>query len=231
MADISDLIILHKKPHELTRDYALRCLEYNISNLHLKPGQFVSEQIICQKLGVSRTPVREAFSKLANEALLVIYPQIGTCVSLIDSRQVQEARFTRWIIEKAIIEIACQIRTEEDLVWLKENLEHQKDLLSCHDYEGFLELDNLFHQKFFEICKMELTRVLIQSLLVHFDRVRALYLIEMDFQRTIKEHESILEALQAQDKKKAVEAIDLHLTQVLTDMDVLSARFPQFFVS
>lgn len=231
MTDLLDFIVLPRNPHELTRDYALRCLEYNISNVRLKPGQFVSEQIICEQLGVSRTPVREAFSRLANEALLVIYPQIGTSVALIDPAQVHEARFTRLVIEKAVIEIACTARTDADLLWLESNLTQQKALIDCHDYVGFLELDNRFHRKLFSIGNMELTRNLIQGLLVHFDRVRALYLRDMDFHRTISEHELILDAMRTKDCKAAVETIELHLTRVLTDMDVLSKRYPEFFVS
>lgn len=231
MNELSDFIVLPRNPHELTRDYALRCLEYNISTVRLKPGQFVSEQIICEQLGVSRTPVREAFSRLANEALLVIYPQIGTCVAPIDPAQVQEARFTRLIIEKAVIEIACTARTDEDLLWLETNLTNQKALVDCHDYVGFLELDNLFHRKLFSISNMELTRTLIQGLLVHFDRVRALYLRDMDFQRTIGEHEMILASLQRRDCAAAVAKIELHLTRVLTDMDALTKRYPEYFVA
>jgi len=231
MTDLPDFIVLSRNPHELTRNYALRCLEYNISNVRLKPGQFVSEQIICEQLGISRTPVREAFSRLANEALLVIYPQIGTSVALIDPAQVQEARFTRLIIEKAVIEIACTTRTDADLLWLETNLTKQKALVDCHDYVGFLELDNLFHRKLFTISNMELTRTLIQGLLVHFDRVRALYLRDMDFQRTISEHEVILSAMQNKDCPSAVTSIDLHLSRVLTDMDVLSNRYPEYFVA
>ncbi|HKM07254.1 MAG TPA: GntR family transcriptional regulator, partial [Sphaerochaeta sp.] len=183
------------------------------------------------QLGVSRTPVREAFSRLANEALLVIYPQIGTCVAPIDPAQVQEARFTRLIIEKAVIEIACNARTDEDVAWLEVNLAKQKALVDCHDYVGFLELDNLFHRRLFTISNMELTRNLIQGLLVHFDRVRALYLRDMDFQRTIGEHEMILSALQKKDCTEAVAVIELHLTRVLTDMDALTKRYPEYFVS
>lgn len=103
MEDSSAILVLERQERELTRDFALRCLEYNISHLHLKPGQFLSEQSVCEQLGLSRTPIREAFSKLANEMLVIIYPQVGTCVAPIRQELVQEARYTRWLLECGII--------------------------------------------------------------------------------------------------------------------------------
>jgi len=144
---------------------------------------------------------------------------------------VQEARFTRWVLEKAVIERVCKWRTLVDLAWLKQNLQEQKDLIASHDFTGFLDLDNLFHKKFFEIGKAELTRTLVQGLLVHFDRVRLLYLKDMDWKRTIAEHEEIVSAIEQGDTEKAVSAMDIHLTQVLADMDVLSKIYPEYFVS
>jgi len=231
MDDSSALLVLEREPRELTRDYALRCLEYNISHLHLKPGQFLSEQSVCEQLGLSRTPIREAFSKLANEMLVIIYPQVGTCVALIRQELVQEARFTRWLLECGIIKKVVAQRTTEDLRWFEWSLECQNDIVNSEDSVRFLELDNEFHKKFFEITRMTLTRSLVQGLLVHFDRVRLLYLQDMDWNRTIKEHTIIYDAIKASDADAAYKALDIHLGRVLTDMDILSKKYPRYFKS
>ncbi len=231
MESNSALKVLEREAHELTRDYALRCLGYNICNLYLKPGQFVSEQSICEQLGISRTPVREAFTKLASEKLVVIYPQIGTCVAPISAEYVQEARFTRWLLERAVVEKVCSMRKEEDLCWLEENLASQHDILNSRDSERFLELDNQFHQKLFAIAKMSLTMSLIHGLLVHFDRVRLLYLKDLDWNRTIREHETIFLAIKEQNGEGAADTMDLHLSRVLEDMNILSKRYPQYFMA
>lgn len=229
MEDSSAILVLERQPRELTRDFALRCLEYNISHLHLKPGQFLSEQSVCEQLGLSRTPIREAFSKLANEMLVIIYPQVGTCVAPIRQELVQEARYTRWLLECGIIKKVVEQRTEEDVRWLQWSLESQKDIIVSRDSERFLEYDNQFHKKFFEIANMTLTRSLVQGLLVHFDRVRLLYLQDMDWNRTIKEHTVILDAIRASEADAAYKALDVHLGRVLTDMDILSKRYPEYF--
>ena len=59
------LEILPKNKRETAREYVTRVLKYNIVNLNLKPGQAISENEIAELLGVSRTPVREAFLELA----------------------------------------------------------------------------------------------------------------------------------------------------------------------
>lgn len=223
------LLVLEREPRELTRDYALRCLEYNISNLHLKPGQFLSEQLVCEQLGLSRTPIREAFSKLANEMLVVIYPQIGTYVAQIRQDLVQEARFARWLLECGVIKRVVEQRTNEDLRWFEWSLERQKEIAQTGDPEQFLKVDNEFHKKFFEISQMTLTRSLVQGLLVHFDRVRLLYLKDMDYTRTIGEHTVIYDAIKSSNADAAHRALDLHLSRVLEDMDVLSKKYPQYF--
>ncbi len=229
MEDSSAILVLERQPRELTRDFALRCLEYNISHLHLKPGQFLSEQSVCEQLGLSRTPIREAFSKLANEMLVIIYPQVGTCVAPIRQDLVQEARYTRWLLECGIIKKVVQQRTEEDVRWLQWSLDCQIDIVASRDSERFLEFDNEFHKKFFEISRMTLTRSLVQGLLVHFDRVRLLYLQDMDWNRTIQEHTILLDAIKTYDAETAYKALDVHLGRVLTDMDILSKRYPQYF--
>ncbi len=82
------LEILPKNKRETAREYVTRVLKYNIVNLNLKPGQAISENEIAELLGVSRTPVREAFLELAKASIVEVYPQKGTYISLIDMEMV-----------------------------------------------------------------------------------------------------------------------------------------------
>lgn len=70
-----------KAPHETVREYAYRVLYQNIMTLKLPPGTAMSEQELSGVLNVSRTPVREAFIRLAEKGLLEVLPQRGTFVS------------------------------------------------------------------------------------------------------------------------------------------------------
>ena len=75
------LILIEKEPQETVREYAYRVLYQNIMTLKLPPGTAMSEQELSGILQVSRTPVREAFIRLAQKGLLEVLPQRGTFVS------------------------------------------------------------------------------------------------------------------------------------------------------
>ena len=81
--------------HESAKSYVLRVLIDNIINTRLAPGEKLNEPELCEKLGVSRTPFREAELELAQRRLIEIRPKIGTYVSLIDAELVEEVRHLR----------------------------------------------------------------------------------------------------------------------------------------
>lgn len=109
-----------------TREQVYNMLKDQILSLKLPPGTNISEKEISIQFNVSRTPVRESFLKLSQEGLLSIYPQRGTFVSLIDLNLVEEARFMREHLEKAVIRLACQEFSEELINDLDMNLSMQK---------------------------------------------------------------------------------------------------------
>ena len=102
------LELREKEPHETVREYAYRVLYQNIMTLKLPPGTAMSEQELSGILKVSRTPVREAFIRLAQSGLLEVLPQRGTFVSKIHTEQLAEFRFFRVTLERGIMELACQ---------------------------------------------------------------------------------------------------------------------------
>ena len=101
------MYISDRLPKESARDFAFRTLRDNIVSLELKPGTLISENEIAMELGVSRTPVREAIIDLAKAGIIEILPQRGSYVSLIDPNMVEESRFVRKTLDKAVIELAC----------------------------------------------------------------------------------------------------------------------------
>ena len=78
-------------------------LRHAIVTLRLRPGQSLSEQGVAHQLRTSRTPVREAFIKLAEAGLFEVLPQRGTFVRKISVRAVKDARFVREAIELAVL--------------------------------------------------------------------------------------------------------------------------------
>ena len=163
-------------PRETGRDYALRVLKENIVNLEIAPGSQISENELSAALGISRAPIREALSELEKVKIVEIQPQKKTSVLLIDPALVEEARFMRSTLEDAVIGEVCMQRTEQDLFRLEENLTLQDLAFRSNALDQVMIKDNEFHRCFFEISRKPEIYQLMQTLQIHFDRVRNLTL-------------------------------------------------------
>lgn len=223
------LELLKRNKREYAREYVIRVLRHNIINLNLKPGQLVSENEIAEILGVSRTPVREAFIELSKSSLVEIYPQKGTCISPIDMDIVEESRFMRCVLEKAVVKLCCDILSDSDIANLEENIRLQESCVEHKDYERLLFLDNSFHEYLFKACNKKMTYSLIKSAMAQFDRVRILNFAEMDMKITVNEHKQILNAIKNKDKEMAEDLMEKHLTRVIFDMSYLMEKHPEYF--
>lgn len=222
--------VLEKLSGESMREYIIRVLKYNIIQFNLKPGQNISETEIAAQLGVSRTPVREAFIALSHESLLEVYPQKGTYISLIDLSLVEEARFLRLTVEKAIVRMACDLITPQYIEQLEENLHHQDFYLSSSNSPKLLELDNQFHRILFKTCKKERIFLLIESVNTHFNRIRMLRLTaSFKVDKIIAEHRELLSAIKEKDPEKLEKMIEIHLTGFKIEHGLLQEQYPNYF--
>lgn len=224
-----NIIVLERDINESIGDYAVRCLEYNIMTMNLVPGTFISEKIISEMLSISRTPIREAFSRLEKINLIEIYPQKGTMVSLIDTSIVEETSFMRMVFEKEIIKIVCKNIEEKDIKLINKNIEAYEKNINTHKLYELLKLDNEFHRILFFIADKKLTYNLIKDSIKHFNRVRIFNMLEMDRNRTLLEHKNILEYIREKNTKKLLPLIESHLTHVKDDMVFLKSKFPEYF--
>ena len=204
---------------ETAREYALRMLKENIISMELKPGAMVSENELAAQLGLSRTPVREALMDMAQYGLVDILPQRGSRISLIDYALVEEARFAREVLEVAILSIVCENVTEESLVQLRQNVRFQQ-LSQEPEMSGtfdLMELDNEFHRLLFHIAHKDNTVRMLEGMMAHFDRVRALSLSVVKDQKIISDHLAICDAIERRDVAAAQAVMTKHLSRVNVD--------------
>lgn len=220
---------MKREGKETAREYAFRVIKYNIISLELAPGSMVSENELAMEIGISRTPVREALIELSKLKVVEIYPQKGSCISLIDSELVEEARYVRLILEQAIVEMACDVATEESFLALEENLRLQEFYLQYPSKDKLLQLDNDFHQLLFEICKREFTYDLLGGMMTHFDRVRRLSLLVIKDTKNISDHRSLVEAIKNKDKVLAKDIITKHLSRYKVDEQELKEQYRSYF--
>lgn len=234
--NLKKVTVLQRKENEPIGDYASRVIEYNIINMFLAPGTFISEKIISEILNISRTPVREAFSRLEKINFIEIYPQKATRVSLIDINIIDEMSFMRRTLEKEIIKIVCNKRAEKDLELLNDNIDKYKKNIKNNDLYKLLDIDNNFHKILFLIDNKKLAYNIVKDSMKHLNRARIFNIIEMDKNetltnrnRTLKEHQDIFQAIKERNSKKAVSLIETHLTHVTEDLKLLKSKFPDYF--
>lgn len=218
-----------KKLHENVRSFAKRVLKSNIVNSTLYPGMSVSENEIANILGISRTPVREAFIELSEVEIIEILPQKGSRIALIDSDLVEEARFTRLVLEKEIIKLVCKNATDEDILKLEENVHLLEFYASKENSKMVFKTDNDFHKMLFSIAKKNRTYDMINRLTIHFDRVRGLSLETIDKNNIVFDHKSIANAISQRDIEKAITCMDKHLNRLNIDIHQIKEKFPNYF--
>lgn len=223
------MIVAPRLPRETARDYALRMLTHNIASLELKPGAMLSENELSSALGLSRTPIREALIDLSKTRIVEILPQRGSRIVLIDYRMVEESRFLRLVLEKAIIELACEAAPTLDFAPMEANLKLQRFSLQNQMRDRLMDLDNEFHREFFRLTDRMQTYRLLESMTLHFDRVRSLSLAAVKDQKIVGDHEVILQAVRAGDRENAVMLLQKHLERYQVDKQAIQEKFPDYF--
>ena len=226
---MSPLKLPERLPRETGRDYALRVLKENIVNLEIAPGSQISENELSAALGISRAPIREALSELEKVKIVEIQPQKKTSVLLIDPALVEEARFMRSTLEDAVIGEVCMQRTEQDLFRLEENLTLQDLAFRSNALDQVMIKDNEFHRYFFEISRKPEIYQLMQTLQIHFDRVRNLTLYTIIDRKILEEHKEIFRCIKERDVKNARIRLRAHLERVQVDSSVVRKAYPQYF--
>lgn len=212
-----------------SRDYVYQIVKKNILSLKLEPGTMISEKEIGDKLEVSRTPTREAFIKLAEEDLIVIYPQKGSFISLIDIDQVEEARFVRENMEVAVLKIACATFTERDIADLEALIAEQRIYSGHNNYEKMHDLDELFHETIFNKCSKQRTWSVIQQMLAHYKRFRNLLLaVYFDWETIIAQHARIVDSIRARDAEQAERELRQHVKSRFEKAELLQ-KYPNYF--
>ncbi len=225
-----DLLITNKKTTSSVKEYIYETLKQDIVEIKLKPGESITEKEVAGMFGVSRTPVREAFIKLAQEGLLEVYPQRGTKVSLIDLNRVEEARFMRENLEKAVIKLACQNFPSNLLFELRSNLNAQEFCAKEKKYLRLFHLDEEFHHIIFEGCSNGRLWFLINQINLDFNRTRVLKLSSnFNLNKIISQHQKILEAIVENEPIDGEKLIEEHLNQGDIGLQKLKLSFSSYF--
>ncbi|MEQ1954636.1 GntR family transcriptional regulator [Mesorhizobium sp. CN2-181] len=205
-------------------------LRHDIINGALQPGTQLSEQSLSQRFGVSRTPIREAMLRLAEEGLVIIYPQVGTFVTKIALSKVREAQFIREALECAAAGAAVQNATEEDDAILADIMRTQLRCADEGDYETFYLFDEKLHASIAAASGFPRLWTIALAEKVQLDRVRYLNMNSAaDLDALVAQHQAIVDAIAKRDKRAAEAATRRHLRDVFHSIEGLIAAHGSFF--
>ena len=200
---------------EVTDKYSLRGrvfhkLREDILNGKYKEHEELKEAAIGEELGVSRTPVREAFRQLELEGLIQIVPNKGAYVTGITSKDVKDIYMIRSSLEGMCARLATEHITKEQLEEIEENIY----LASFHASKGQMaELDNRFHHILYEACDSKMLQNLLQDFHQYVIRIRKKTLSTMERgMASNEEHRRIMEAIKAGNADEAEQLATLHMT-------------------
>lgn len=205
-------------------------LHDDILSLALPPGAMLSENDLAKGFGVSRTPVREALLRLADEGLVEIVPKSGTRVSLIPCAKLIEAMVIRRALEQVAVTKAAACARSSQLAGLHAAIKRQRAACAADDMQAFHLADEAFHAAIAEAAGYPGIWILVRQVKFHVDRFRRLTLPEAGrLERVIEEHERVAEALERRDAATALLAMDFHLDGLQLSLPEIRARNPDYF--
>ena len=196
------------------RDVVFNTLRSAILMGKLEPGERLMEIALANKLGVSRTPIREAIRKLELEGLVIMTPRKGAEVARITEKDLQDVLEVRESLEDLATDIACERITVEEIEDLKVKNEAFKDAVQNKkaDFSELAELDVAFHDVIFNASKNSRLIQILNNLREQMYRYRLEYLKNAEYyERLVKEHDLITEGVIRKDKQQVHKVMDKHI--------------------
>ena len=208
------------------RDVVFNTLRQAILRGELKPGERLLEIHLADKLGVSRTPIREAIRKLELEGLVIMIPRRGAVVAEITEKSLRDVLEVRRALEELAVKLACEKIGQEEIEELKMAAKEFEKALETGDVTVYAEADVKFHDIIYHTTDNQRLIQLLYNLREQMYRYRVEYLKREEVHETLlAEHNYIIEMLEKRDEKRAVEAVCAHIdNQVTTVADTIRTK-------
>jgi len=205
-------------------DWAYEEIRDAIIALRLQPGDALREAALAGRLGVSKTPVREALGRLEKEGLVETTSFKGAVVSSYSREDLIEIYQLRELLEGAAARAAAEGSTAEALDRLDWIVERSRELRTAGDLEALADLLGEFDDVVYAQVKNSRIAALIENLRAHLSRIGKLTeKIPGRVEASVEEHAMIVEALAAHDADEAERLIRMHIRSVLNDqLDAMS---------
>lgn len=206
-------------------------LHGKICSFEFKPFEKLSDKLISEELSVSRTPVRDALARLAENNLVDIIPQRGTRVSPLRRADLEKSQFLREALEISLLRRAISSPDRRELVEkMRREIILQKAYIETSNLDKLYASDNEFHGLIAGMSGVPSILGEIKRARIQMDRFRMLMVSGVDDMSVIVEqHTQITDAVEIGDLELAEKRMLNHLRRILEYVDEAMARFPEYF--
>ena len=206
------------------REEVYQSLKKSILHGKLKGGQRLIEEQLADQVGISRTPIREAFYKLERDELVTRLPKGGFAVREFTKEDVEEIFGIRSALESYAAYLATLHIAPDKISSLEKKLKESEDALEKGDDDKVVQLHTEFHDLLYKSCKSKKLAEIINSFRDYFYRYRsALLHIENGISTSNKDHRQMLEAMKKKNPRLAERLVRKHLARgkelVLREID------------
>ncbi|MBR2948908.1 MAG: GntR family transcriptional regulator [Lachnospiraceae bacterium] len=208
------------------RDVVFNTLRQSILTGELKPGERLMEIHLADKLGVSRTPIREAIRKLELEGLVTMIPRRGAEVAQITEKHLKDVLEVRRALDALTVELACERITQDELADLMDARDLFAKAIKTKDANKIAQADVAFHDIILIASRNDRLMQMLSNLSQQMYRYRLEYVKDDEhYDRLIEEHNIIFDAISRRDSKVGAEAIISHIdNQEKSIMRSIAAR-------
>ena len=194
------------------RDVVFNTLREAILKGELKPGERLMELQLAAKLGVSRTPIREAIRMLEQEGLAVTIPRKGAEVARMTEKDMEDVLQIRDALDELAASIACEQISEEELAELRHTMHEFEESTKTGDVKRIAEADVRFHDIIYHATRNVKLENMLNNLREQMYRYRLEYIKDADKRQILMvEHEHILKALTLRHIQEAKMAVREHI--------------------
>ena len=192
------------------REVVFHTLRKAIIQGELQPGERLMEVTLANKLGVSRTPVREAIRMLELEGLVVMIPRKGAEVAKITVRDLKDALEVRMAIDSLSVKLACERLDENDKTEIKQACVAFREAVKSKNVQAIVEGDERFHNTIYRASKNQ--KLIAMNLREQVYRYRFEYVKDFSYhENLIREHDQITEAILKGDVETAQKIMKEHI--------------------
>lgn len=194
------------------RDVVFHTLREAILKGDLKPGERLMELQLADKLGVSRTPIREAIRMLQQEGLAVTIPRRGAEVAKMTEKDMEDVLQIREALEILAVRLASEKITEDEIVQLEEKVSEFEEALTTGDVKLIAQTDVDFHDIIYNAAENPKLVTMLNNLREQIYRYRVEYLKDAAiYPRLVAEHKEIIRGLKNRDKEFVVGKMKEHM--------------------